>query len=427
MDSERLDDIVEENEESSKKDPDFVLVEDPDLFESCPDEVSISSECIDELDEKEEQENAKFVKTTRIFWGVLTAISALLLCGLIYMKYIMWNPTDRDLCQDNLFCGSSLAISPDELDDITSTLENSLGIKIEDEFKDEYALLYAVLENDCLTEDEKNVFYGFIDIIKDNPYIDREEAYSSLRNVDVLYKCRPYYFDKTVQGAYSHEFESIGIFEKDEDNLILKHEGIHAIFCNDKTANLPKYFKEGMTELLVNEYFESKPFVELSNYPFEIAGVKILCEVTSPDTVLKAFSTGDMDVIAQDMATITGDIEVARKALDAFGKVFLKHYGELEEDLTYEEIVNECIPVFRGIVTAKYKEEDANRVSYFYNEILLGNIFYDGAYDKYVDDLVEFGSDHKAYFSSKLKNKLASEEIVDKISDDDSKTYKKDK
>lgn len=425
MDSERLEDIVDD--ESTEKNPDFILVDDIQSFESCPDEVNVSSEFLEELDDEDEKENAKFVKTTRIFWGVLTAISAVLLCCLIYMKYIMWNPTDRDFCDDNLFCGNSLMISPDELNDVCASLEESLGIKIEETYKDEYALLYAVLENDCLTEEEKKVFYGFIDIIKDNPYIDREEAYRSLRNVDVLYKCRPYNFDKTVQGAYSHEYESIGIFEEDENNLILKHEGIHAIFCNDKTVNLPKYFKEGMTELLVNEYFENKPFVELVNYPFEIVGVKILCEVTSPDTVLKAFSTGNMDIIAQDMSTITGDIEVARKALDYFGKIYLKHYGELKENLTYEEIVNECIPVFRGIVTAKYKKEDSNRVSYFYNEILLGNILYDGAYDKYVDDLVEFGSDHKAYFSSKLKNKIASEEIVDKISDEEAKSYKKDK
>ena len=167
-------------------------------------------------------------------------------------------------------------------------------------------------------------------------------------------------------------------------------------------------------------------FIELANYPFEIVGVKMLCEVSSPDAVLKAFSTGDMDVIAQDMATVTGDIETARKALSAFEKVYLKHYGELKEDLTYEEIVNECIPVFRGVITAKYKEEDSNRVSYFYNEILLANIMQEDAYDKYVDDLVEFGSDHKAYFSSKLKNKLASDVIVDKISGDD-KTSTKDK
>ena len=422
MDSEKLEDIVE-NEGVNNKTPDFILVDKNDSYESCVDELSISLD-EEELLEQEKKENDRLVKASKIFWRLLAGVTAFLLCGLIYLKYIMWNPREREFCEDNLFCGSSLAISPDELNEITLSLENALGITIDEEFKDEYALLYAVLENDCLSEDEKNIFYGFIDIIKDNPYINREEAYHSLRNVDVLYKCRPYYYDKTVQGAYSYERESIGIFEEDENHMILKHEGIHTIFCSEKTAGLPRYFKEGMTELLVNEYFESKPFVELVNYPFEIAGVKILCEVTSPDTVLKAFSLGDMDIIAQDIAAFTGDIDGARKALDSFAKIYLKHYGELEEELIYEEIVNECIPLFRGIVTSKYKQEDANRVSYFYNEILLGNIFYDGAYDKYVDDLVEFGSDHKVYFSSKLKEKVASAEIVDKISD--SKTYEKE-
>ena len=122
MDSERLEDIVEDSDTSASKDPDFILVDEADLYESCPDEVNVSSEFLEELDEEEEEKaNAKFVKTTRIFWGVLTAISAFLLCGLIYMKYIMWNPAEREFCQDNLFCGSSLAISSDELDDITAT------------------------------------------------------------------------------------------------------------------------------------------------------------------------------------------------------------------------------------------------------------------------------------------------------------------
>ena len=47
------------------------------------------------------------------------------------------------------------------------------------------------------------------------------------------------------------------------------------------------------------------------------------------------------------------------------------------------------------------------------------------AYDKYVDDLVEFGTDHKAYFSSKLKQKLAAEKIEDKISEESTKKLTK--
>ena len=416
MDSERLEEEV--------------IDEDLDDFnvDSCPDEVVIDPETFDELDDiSEEIGETSLRRGTKLLWSALAFINALLLVGLIYMNYFMWSPSERALCDDNIFCGNSLSISEQELSNIVSSMENELGIMIPEEFEDEYSLLYAVLENSCLTDDEKQVFYGFIDIIKDNQYIDREAAYRSLRNVEVSYKCRPYTYDKTVQGVYSHVYESIGIFEKDEDRAILIHEGIHAIFCNEKTACLPTYFKEGMTELLVNEYFQESPFVELSNYPFEIAAVKMLCEVTSPDVVLRAYSCGNMDIIAEEMATITGDIEVARTALSSLEKTFLKYHGEKDIDESYGKLVNDYIPVFRGIVTAKYQETDSNRVSYFYNEILLGNIFYDGAYDSYVDDLVEFGSDHKAYFSSKLKNRLASEEIVQKISDDDAKTYTKDK
>lgn len=396
-----------------------VTEEDEAIILGSADEVSISLEDDEYFDEEEDK---KFRKGSRIFWGVLMFINALLITGLIYMNYFMYSPQERDLCNDNLFCGNSLSISSDELSRVVSSLEKELGIKIPEEHQDEYSLLYAVLENDCLTESEKQVFYSFIDIIKDNPYLDREEAYRSLRNVDVLYKCRPYIYDKSVQGVYSHKYESIGIFEKDEDNSILIHEGIHAIFCNAKTDCLPEYFKEGMTELLVNEYFSDKPFLELENYPLEIAGVKMLCEITSPEVVLEAFSKGDMDIIAKDMAKVTGDIEVARSALASFENAFLKYKDELPDDrkdLTDEEIANGCIPIFRCIVTAKYEESDRRRVSYFYNEILVGNIFYPDTYNCYVDDLVEFGTDHKAYFSSRLKQIIAEKDAMDKLSDKD--------
>ena len=127
-----------------------------------------------------------------------------------------------------------------------------------------------------------------------------------------------------------------------------------------------------------------------------------------------------MDIIAKDMSTITGDIEVAREALKYFEYAYLKNKGDLpddKKDLSYEIIANKCIPVFRGIVSAKYEESDRRRVSYFYNEILVGNIFYPDTYDNYVDDLVEFGTDHKGYFSSKLKQQIADKEAIDKLSE----------
>ena len=180
MDSEKLEDLVEESEPVEVKNPNFVLVENNPTDDG--EDLLIDEDY--EVEEAEAQENKKFVRTSRIAWGVLTAISAILLCCIIYMKYIMWNPGERDLCDDNIYKGTSLAISPDELDEITATMEKTLGITIEDEFKDEYALLYAVTQNDCLTEEEKNVFYGFIHTqilnhqykghLRSNPRSDRQ-------------------------------------------------------------------------------------------------------------------------------------------------------------------------------------------------------------------------------------------------------------
>ena len=53
MDSETYKDIVDENNDSTENTPDFILVEEPDLYDSCPEEVSVSSEYLDELDKVE--------------------------------------------------------------------------------------------------------------------------------------------------------------------------------------------------------------------------------------------------------------------------------------------------------------------------------------------------------------------------------------
>lgn len=395
------------------------------------DTLNCEEEKTDSLTVCDKQENYDQLKRSIIkgvFINSLALVSAFLLVCSVYLNYIMYAPKEKDFCDDNLFCGNNLSISEDVLDSVVSRLENELGVSIPEEFEDEYAVLDAVLTNDCLKDDEKEIFYRVIDVIKDNDYLNKEKAYRALRNVDVLHRRRPFTYNDNVQGVYSYVCGSIGIFEKDPDYLILLHEIIHCIYCNSDTDKLPTYFKEGMTELLVNEYFEDYiPYVELECYPFETTAIKMLCEVTSPDTVLKAFSYGDMEYIIQDIATITGNEDEARKALSSFEKILAKHSGDQDEndDVSFEQLAYMCIPVFRGIISAKYKETDDNRRSYFYNEILFSNIFEEDSYDRYIDDLKEYGYFHRAYFSSKLKQKLASDEINEKVSD--SKVKTKDK
>lgn len=396
-----------------------------DLDNENDDEDDYVEEIEDEDEDELNQNNSRFLKGTKLFNSIMISISAVLVALLIYMNFFMYSPKERDLNDDNIFNGNSLVVSDEEVNEIIQRLECELGVDINSENIDEYLLLNAVLENECLSEKEKDVFYGFIDMIKDNPYIDKEQAYRSLLNVDVLYKCRPFGYDKTIQGVYINDLESIGIFEEDEDNLILKHEGTHCIFSSAVTENLPDYFSEGMSELLVNEYFSEKPFMELRNYSFEIAAVKMLCEVTSPEVVLEAFSKGDMNIIIEDMTKITKSYDDSKIAVDMLEKLLLKHNGELEEDLSYDDIVNVCVPIFRGIVSAKYEEGDANREAYYYNEILLASVLEENPYDEYINRLLEFGANPKVYFSSKLKEKVAQEIQAAETTNDDEKGTKK--
>ena len=62
-------------------------------------------------------------------------------------------------------------------------------------------------------------------------------------------------------------------------------------------------------------------------------------------------------------------------------KVILKLKGEIEDDLSYQDILNSSIPIYRGIVSAKYTEGDLDREAYFYNELLLASVLKENPYD----------------------------------------------
>lgn len=360
-----------------------------------------------------------YFATSKKFYFVMTLLCAVLLAGTMYYKQTTFLPDDRALLDDNIYSGNDFCISSEEVSSIVNNLEDVLGINICEDSYDSYCLLNAIYENPNLSESEKEIFYKVISLVEDNPYIDKEHAYKSLLNVDVLYKRRPFGIENDIEGMYIHKYESIGIFEDDPDNRILIHEIIHCIFANVNTENLPDYFSEGVTELLANEYFSDKPFIELMNYPFDIAVVKMLCEVTSPDVVLEAYSTGNMNVIAEEIAKYTGDMDQAVKALDMVDYTMRRFKGDLREDEEYiedrNEIVKEFIPLFRAIIEHKFAPEDHSRVSYFYNEILLANIFGEDPYNDYVDDLLEFGADQKVYFSSELKSTIGKNGVMKNI------------
>ena len=182
----------------------------------------------------------------------------------------------------NIYKGNKVKISYSSALKIKKELEQELKIQIPDEYLDSCLLLNAIFKNNNLSIHQKKR-YGkdLIDIIKDIPSIQKEDAYFSLLKLNVT---RTFYEPETTLGKYIYKIplnfytSKIYLYTK-EDNNVLEHELIHALLMNDKNSIYPNFLTEGITELITNEYFDENPYKEGNIYPFEMLAVKMLCEI----------------------------------------------------------------------------------------------------------------------------------------------------
>lgn len=364
-------------------------------------EEELNPEVVELVEELKSEGKAS--KTTRFFQIVSGLMAVISICSMLYIKSL-YLPEDRQFDMDNMFLGSDVCVSDARVKSVMKEL-CELGYAVEYDNMN-YLLLNAIHCNDNLTDDEKEFCCGFIDMFNDNPYLDKERVYHSLLNLDISYKNRPYIYDDSVEGVYIDKFKSIGIFVDDPDKAVLGHEVIHCICAND--GCLPTFFVEGITELLANEYFSDSPFIEFKNYPFEIYAVKMLCDTAGSDVVLKAYTTGDMNLVYEALASYSGTLDDAKKAIGIFEKLFLFLDGKSENlNFNNDEMTNDLFFYLNNVANAKYgdntEEFNFDRSSYYYNQILFLNIFDSKSKDAISADLEELGVFCKPYFSSKLK------------------------
>ena len=359
-------------------------------------------------DVKNSEKRAEKIIKKWSFFNAMLVVGYLSFWGLYELK-----PSFEDLwyLEHNLFEDDKLVAGNIKVEYLSSILEKKLGVTIDDENKDEYLLLDAVLKNRNLTEPEKAFCYKYIDMFLDNPYLNKEETYKSLLNFDISYKERPSNIEETVDGIYSSRF-NIEVYEEDNTNTVLAHELIHCIYHNGKTDSLPRFFREGMTELLNNEYFSENPFYELKYYPFETIAVKMLCEVTSPDIVLKAFSYGDMSYITKEMGKYLGGEEKAIETIDILSNCLDTYYkGEMLDFSDQIEFNDKCLYNFRTCIENK-EGSDVN--TYDKNELLFECIFSNHPKTSYRYRL-DTCYNEKAYFSNKLKEQIIKEQNRDNL------------
>lgn len=335
----------------------------------------------------------------------------IIIYGVIY--YITFNsvimyyfPPKNKIDKKNLFKGNIISASDEEVNDICNKLEKEWRIEISDDLKDEYLILDAINKNESFSEYKNYYIHAIINLIKDNQYLNKEDVYTKLLNVNIGYKKRPFFLGKRIGGVYYEPNNSIAIFEEYQYKELILHEIIHCIFYKNN-SKLPRFFMEGMTQLLSNEYGDNNNTFyknEKLAYQFEITAVKMLCEITSPETVLKAFTLNNMNYITDEM--IKGGItkKEAEESIKIIDNVLNSLQDEKKHKYSVNEFYEKCILKFRNYIDYKYEKNDSNYISYYYNEMLFYNcLFKDTAYSNYFKDIEKYGYDYKVYFSNYLK------------------------
>ena len=335
----------------------------------------------------------------------------------IVLSSIFFLPFRRKNNKYNLFSKNDFCISDEEVENIYNELEEKFRIDIVSSEKDEYLLLDAIDKNESFNKNKNYLYKQLFELFKDNQYLCKEEVYESLLNLTIYYnKIKPFYINKNTKGVYLSNLNSIGTFTKDSNLEVLFHELIHCIFNNcDK---LPRFFVEGMAELLTNEYFSNtlinkdqdtkSPFVETYSYIFEVSAVKMLCELTSPDIVLKSYTLNNMDYIIDNLTSLYGSREKVVKAIDILGEVLDSLDSKTKTKYSLEEIYCNCMKIFDDCINNKYDNEN-DKISYYYNENLFYNCLFGGnCLKNYLLDIERFGIDYKVYFANNLKTSINS-------------------
>ncbi len=386
---------------------------------------------IDEI-KKDEEEYKKIVQSRKEFREFDTTLHLPRIMAYLVIFAIAANTVKEKLFSFNPFHNNKLIMSEKDKKEIISELEEKLDIAINKADEDDYILLNAVFNNSNLTQDQKKEMFDLLPLIRDNDYIDKETFYDTLGNLKINYVERPDIFDEAVIGNYFFLTNSISIYldrENDYNDEVLKHEKIHSLFTSDVSFITKCHFlTEGMTELLMNEYFGLTPFCEYENYVYEIALVKLLCELVGEDKVLEAYTKGSMTKIYNTLDSIYGNKGDSKELLTSLDEI-LDNYYNADYSFSKEELkmlikklenyfvdkkeellgLNEELPI-------EYDKRVKENAFYYYENLLLtatsNNHFAD--YSAFLRDV---GILQKAYFSKELK------EIVEK--DNYEKVYSK--
>lgn len=283
-------------------------------------------------------------------------------------------------------------------DSLLNELEDYAGIETND--NNNLVVLHAIIDNNKLESEEKAYFYQLVDLISENPYLNKRMSYETLSDLDIVYTGKPNGYDETILALYSEEDNIIKVFAKKEElnKEIFYHELIHALFTNKETINLPKFILEGETELLTNEYLSDNPFLEKNTYPFEVSMIKLLCEMVGEDEILKVYTTGNINSLYEKLNE-NSDLD-SKQFIDNVDKVF-RAFSE-KKSISAENFT-EMITYLDNYFYSNYQTNTEKQEIYEYYKGILNKMYLDNPYSEYENYIYEKGIILKPYYSKKLK------------------------
>lgn len=280
-------------------------------------------------------------------------------------------------------------------------LQDRLGITIDPEVDDNLLILYYGFTNKNLNSEEKEGFIYLIDLLRDNPYVNVNLSSRAIANLDVEYRNK-FLEKETLAANYRPISNTVRMYlDSSMSDTVYVHELIHAIFHQGKAASLPKFMTEGMTELLTNEYCEYDWYNELYSYVYETVMIKVLCEMTSSDTVLKTYTLGDMKYLTDDLNKYFTEEETKR-----FIKLTTDIFNITDYDVAVpQKDLDELLQLSDKYMKIKYPEQENVKKRYSYYRGILENMSHEKPYYDGVIYICEHEPPIYPYFSSYLKRK----------------------
>ena len=323
--------------------------------------------------------------------------TSILTLGVVISLFTINDVVDTNAFARNVFSTTTvMANSTEEKDFSTIVVDKKLSSS------DFYKELYNN------SDDEKKEILNLTKLVirDNNDYLDQKDILNSFSSLKIVITSNDRLLTNTsdnIIGRYDQETNTLYLKEGlDEDvlNTTIFHEFLHFLSKSgfvstsfNKNGYIGDALNEGMTQLLVNEYFQNQLFV----YSNEVSITKAIVEIVGSDFMRECYFSHDLDSLINELSKYVSYEEVIslmknmdntkvayndndrdnydsfnRNCWDIIGNIYMNKFGkDMEKDrlmMAYKDGTS-----FDSVVSVSKKyfvgnEDESYKINYYYIE-----------------------------------------------------------